>query len=173
VTANDRDLVPGQQRRIALVAHDGRKKDMREWAEFNRALLACHELYATGTTGRILSEELGLPVTRFQSARSAGTSRSVPASRTAGSTCLSSSGTRWNRTRTTTTSRPCCGSRCCGTSRSPATGDGGFPYILAIDELLCRGARAGDVAEKPFKARGRKTNYRVPRSALTCGAAHQ
>src|SRR5215472_17204542 len=40
---------------------------MREWAEFNRDLLACHQLYATGTTGRMLSEELGLPVTRFQS----------------------------------------------------------------------------------------------------------
>jgi methylglyoxal synthase len=67
VTTNDSDIVPGQQRRIALVAHDGRKQDMREWAEFNRDLLACHELYATGTTGLILSEELGLPVTRFHS----------------------------------------------------------------------------------------------------------
>ena len=67
MTINDSDIVPGQQRRIALVAHDGRKQDMREWAEFNRDLLACHELYATGTTGLILSEELGLPVTRFHS----------------------------------------------------------------------------------------------------------
>ena len=67
VTANDSDFGPGQQRRIALVAHDGRKQDMREWAEFNRDLLACHELYATGTTGLILSDELGLPVTRFHS----------------------------------------------------------------------------------------------------------
>ncbi len=67
MTANDSDLVPAQQRRIALVAHDGRKQDMREWAEFNRDLLACHQLYATGTTGLILSDELGLPVTRFHS----------------------------------------------------------------------------------------------------------
>src|SRR6516164_4683106 len=67
VTTNDSDSEPGQLRRIALVAHDGRKLDMREWAEFNRDLLACHQLYATGTTGRMLSEELGLPVTRFQS----------------------------------------------------------------------------------------------------------
>jgi methylglyoxal synthase len=67
VTANDSDLVPAQQRRIALVAHDGRKQDMREWAEFNRDLLACHQLYATGTTGLILSDEFGLPVTRFHS----------------------------------------------------------------------------------------------------------
>ena len=67
MTANDSDLVPAQQRRIALVAHDGRKQDMREWAEFNRDLLACHQLYATGTTGLILRDELGLPVTRFHS----------------------------------------------------------------------------------------------------------
>jgi methylglyoxal synthase len=67
VTTNDSDLQAGQQRRIALVAHDGRKPDMREWAEFNRDLLACHQLFATGTTGRMLSEELGLPVTRFHS----------------------------------------------------------------------------------------------------------
>jgi len=67
VTVNDGDTGPGQQRRIALVAHDGRKQDMREWAECNRDLLACHQLYATGTTGRMLSEELGLPVTRFHS----------------------------------------------------------------------------------------------------------
>jgi methylglyoxal synthase len=67
VTVNDNDTEAGRRQRIALVAHDGRKQDMREWAEFNRELLAGHQLYATGTTGRMLSEELGLPVTRFHS----------------------------------------------------------------------------------------------------------
>ncbi len=67
MTANDGDFGPGQQRRIALVAHDGRKQDMREWAEFNHDLLACHELCATGSTGLMLTEELGLPATRFRS----------------------------------------------------------------------------------------------------------
>ena len=67
VTTNDSHAKPGAQRRIALVAHDGRKQDMREWAEFNRDLLAGHTLFATGTTGRMLSEEVGLPVTRFHS----------------------------------------------------------------------------------------------------------
>jgi methylglyoxal synthase len=67
VALNEIDTGPGQQRRIALVAHDGRKQDMREWAEFNRDVLARHQLYATGSTGRMLSEELGLPVTRFHS----------------------------------------------------------------------------------------------------------
>jgi methylglyoxal synthase len=58
---------PAARQRIALVAHDGRKQDMREWAEFNRDLLARHSLFATGTTGRMLSEEVGLPATRFHS----------------------------------------------------------------------------------------------------------
>ena len=67
MTTNDSHAKPGAQRRIALVAHDGRKQDMREWAEFNRGLLAEHSLFATGTTGRMLSEEVGLRVTRFHS----------------------------------------------------------------------------------------------------------
>jgi methylglyoxal synthase len=67
VTTNDSLTRPATRRRIALVAHDGRKRDMREWAEFNRDLLAAHTLFATGTTGRMLSEEVGLPVTRFHS----------------------------------------------------------------------------------------------------------
>jgi methylglyoxal synthase len=54
-------------RRIALVAHDHKKKDLLEWAGYNRELLSDHVLYATGTTGRMLSEKLGLPVTCFQS----------------------------------------------------------------------------------------------------------
>ena len=67
MTVNNSLTEPGAQRRIALVAHDGRKQDMREWAEFNRALLAGHTLFATGTTGKMLSDEVGLPVTRFHS----------------------------------------------------------------------------------------------------------
>jgi methylglyoxal synthase len=54
-------------RRIALIAHDNKKADLREWATFNRSLLAGHQLWATGTTGRVLGEELGLPITCVQS----------------------------------------------------------------------------------------------------------
>ena len=39
------------RKRIALVAHDNKKKDLMEWAKFNRGLLLKHELCATGTTG--------------------------------------------------------------------------------------------------------------------------
>ena len=56
-----------EPKRIALVAHDDRKRDLLEWAEFNRVILAAHHLYATGTTGRLLGELLDLPVTCFQS----------------------------------------------------------------------------------------------------------
>ncbi len=56
-----------EPKRIALVAHDDRKGDLLEWAEYNRDILADHILYATGTTGRLLAESLHLPVTCFQS----------------------------------------------------------------------------------------------------------
>ena len=54
-------------RRIALVAHDHKKQDLLEWADYNRELLTDHILYATGTTGHLLHDQLGLDVTCFQS----------------------------------------------------------------------------------------------------------
>lgn len=54
-------------KRIALVAHDNKKRDLVEWARFNRDMLVEHELLATGTTGQILEQELGVPVQRLQS----------------------------------------------------------------------------------------------------------
>ncbi len=54
-------------KRIALVAHDHRKPDLLDWACYNRSTLVQHQLYATGTTGRMLSRELGAPVTCLQS----------------------------------------------------------------------------------------------------------
>jgi methylglyoxal synthase len=55
------------RKRIALIAHDNRKFDLLEWARYNEGTLARHELYATGTTGRLLASELGLEVARFLS----------------------------------------------------------------------------------------------------------
>lgn len=54
-------------KKIALVAHDSKKRDLVEWAKFNRALLECHRIYATGTTGEILEQELGFAVAKLQS----------------------------------------------------------------------------------------------------------
>jgi methylglyoxal synthase len=55
------------RKRIALIAHDNCKADLLDWARYNRDTLSGHELFATGTTGRIIAEQLGLDVTRFQS----------------------------------------------------------------------------------------------------------
>ncbi len=55
------------KKRIALVAHDNKKKDLLEWARYNRDTLAEYKIYATGTTGLILQEALDLPITRLQS----------------------------------------------------------------------------------------------------------
>jgi len=55
------------EKRIALVAHDNKKPDLLEWAEYNRTQLTEHDLYATGTTGRLLQDRLGFSVTRLQS----------------------------------------------------------------------------------------------------------
>lgn len=49
-------------KRIALVAHDYKKRDLIEWAEFNKEVLAGHQLVATGTTGKMLEEKLGVTV---------------------------------------------------------------------------------------------------------------
>jgi methylglyoxal synthase len=55
------------RKRIALVAHDHKKDDLLEWALFNRGLLVQHNLYATDTTGRMLSQALDTPVTCLKS----------------------------------------------------------------------------------------------------------
>ena len=54
-------------KKIALVAHDNKKRDLVEWAKYNRDLLAHHDVYATGTTGEILENELGFTITKLRS----------------------------------------------------------------------------------------------------------
>lgn len=46
------------KKRIALVAHDQRKKDLIEWVSWNALSLFQHELICTGTTGRLVEEAL-------------------------------------------------------------------------------------------------------------------
>jgi len=45
-------------KRIALVAHDNRKKDLIEWVEWNWNALLNHQLICTGTTGVLVEEAL-------------------------------------------------------------------------------------------------------------------
>jgi methylglyoxal synthase len=55
------------RKHIALIAHDSKKKDLLEWAGFNKVNLSRHMLYATGTTGRMLEELLDVPVHKLLS----------------------------------------------------------------------------------------------------------
>ena len=55
------------RKRIALVAHDNKKKDLVEWVEANRTELSRHELFATGTTGKMIEEQLDRPVSKLLS----------------------------------------------------------------------------------------------------------
>jgi methylglyoxal synthase len=50
------------KRNIALVAHDNKKADLVEWAEFNKGTLALHNLYATGGTGKKIIEKTSLEI---------------------------------------------------------------------------------------------------------------
>lgn len=60
-------LLMQPRKKIALVAHDNRKENLLEWARFNKGLLSQHQLYATGTTGKLIEEELGFKVVKLQS----------------------------------------------------------------------------------------------------------
>lgn len=66
LTERDQTVID-ERKNIALVAHDNRKKDLLEWSDYNRTLLARHNLYATGTTGELLERHLDLPINRLQS----------------------------------------------------------------------------------------------------------
>lgn len=41
---------------IALVAHDGRKKELIDWVSYNAESLSKHKLFATGTTGKLIEQ---------------------------------------------------------------------------------------------------------------------
>jgi methylglyoxal synthase len=55
------------RKRIALIAHDNKKAEMREWAIYNKTVLSKHQLFGTGTTGKLIEEALDVPVTRLLS----------------------------------------------------------------------------------------------------------
>ncbi len=53
--------------KIALIAHDKKKPDILLLAKKYKDTLAEHELYATGTTGKIIMDETGLNIIRMKS----------------------------------------------------------------------------------------------------------
>lgn len=58
--------------RFALVAHDGRKDDLLQWARWNHELLSRVQLFATKRTGELVSEATGLRVSLLQSGEMGG-----------------------------------------------------------------------------------------------------
>ncbi|MFP3917414.1 methylglyoxal synthase [Lysinibacillus telephonicus] len=53
--------------KIALIAHDRKKDSLVEFAIAYKEILRQHKLFATGTTGQRIQDEVGLEVTRFRS----------------------------------------------------------------------------------------------------------
>ena len=62
-----RTILMARRKNIALVAHDNRKEELLEWAKDNLNVLGHHSLYATGATGQLLNQRLGLNVTLLES----------------------------------------------------------------------------------------------------------
>ena len=52
---------------LALIAHDNKKAEMVAFAFANKDLLRYYEIYATGTTGKLINEKTGLAVYRMLS----------------------------------------------------------------------------------------------------------
>ncbi len=57
----------GSKKKIALIAHDARKKDLLDWVKYNRDILSQHSLFGTGGTGSLIAKETQLPVNRLKS----------------------------------------------------------------------------------------------------------
>jgi methylglyoxal synthase len=53
--------------RLAIIAHDGKKADLVAFATFNRDRLRRCDIFATGTTGTLLEDKVGLSVKRVES----------------------------------------------------------------------------------------------------------
>ena len=65
MTKNVRLLSP--QKTIALIAHDHKKDELLEWVKKHSEVIQQHQLIATGTTGKLIENELGVPVHRVMS----------------------------------------------------------------------------------------------------------
>lgn len=57
----------GEQKNIALIAHDGKKQEMLKWCKKNKSILEQHRLCGTGTTARMITDQVGLQVKGYNS----------------------------------------------------------------------------------------------------------
>ena len=51
-----------EKKRIALVAHDHKKRELAEWAKYNVKRMVGCEIFATGTTAQLLEKELDVKI---------------------------------------------------------------------------------------------------------------
>ena len=56
-----------KQKTIALIAHDGKKQEMLKWCEANKKILEKHKLSGTGTTARMIADNVGLQIRGYNS----------------------------------------------------------------------------------------------------------
>ena len=61
------DFTIGKVKRIALIAHDGKKHELIKWCEHNKEILQKHFLCGTGTTAKMISDQTLLPVKGYNS----------------------------------------------------------------------------------------------------------
>ena len=57
----------GEQKRIALIAHDSKKAELVDWVQQHREVLEKHILCGTGTTARLIADKVNLPVKGYNS----------------------------------------------------------------------------------------------------------
>ena len=57
----------GSQKRIALIAHDGKKAELIKWCDEHKEILQKHFLCGTGTTARLIADHTNLPVRAYNS----------------------------------------------------------------------------------------------------------
>ena len=56
-----------EKKKIALVAHDNRKKDLLAWIGKHKAQLSRHKLCGTGTTASLIEDKYDLKVEAYKS----------------------------------------------------------------------------------------------------------
>ena len=102
---------------IALISHDAKKELMVQFCIAYCGILSRHNLCATGTTGKMVSEATGLTIQKFLSGSQAATSRSRRASPAMRWICSCFSGIPWIPNPMSLTTSTCSASAICIISR--------------------------------------------------------
>jgi len=67
IDRNNITFIIPKRKRIALIAHDGKKDDLISWCQKNREILSNHFLCGTGTTARLVQDNTGLVIRGYNS----------------------------------------------------------------------------------------------------------